>query len=119
MRFIYPPNYKPHTRKEILEERRRLRTEYGRLYNSVSLLLFRHDPIGINFENNPDEYESEVGTILPRLRHCQTEEDAHRVVHQEFVRWFDEATAGPLAIYKPIASEIWKLWLASDLSKSR
>ncbi len=49
------------TRDEIMAERCRLRSEYGKLYDSVAELLFRRDPIGINFENNTDEYESEVG----------------------------------------------------------
>jgi hypothetical protein len=61
------------TRKEILQERRRLRSEYGRLFDSVAVLLFRHDPIGIAFDNeNTDEYEPETGTILPRLRGCES-----------------------------------------------
>jgi hypothetical protein len=35
------------------------------LFDSVSALLFRHDPIGIAFDNeNTDEYDPETGTIL-------------------------------------------------------
>jgi len=36
---------------------------------------YRHDPIGINFEVNTDEYESEAGTILPKLRSCRSADD--------------------------------------------
>src|SRR5450755_632884 len=97
-------------REEILQERRSLRAEYGELYASTAELLFRHDPIGINFDNNTDEYEPEVGTILPKLRFCQSATDVHQVVHEEFVRWFDPITAGPKERYAEIASEIWQLW---------
>jgi hypothetical protein len=53
------------TREETLEERRRLRGEYVGLVDQVQALLFRHDPMGINFDFNTDEYDPEVGTILP------------------------------------------------------
>ena len=100
----------PRTREEILEERRQLRKRYGELFDLTAALLFRHDPIGINFENNSSEYEPEAGTILPRLRGCQSVEDARRVIHQEFVRWFEADNAGPEEHYSTIASEIWQLW---------
>ncbi len=98
------------TRDEILEHRRRLKAEYGRLFDSVAALLYRHDPIGINFDENTDEYEPEAGTILPKLNGCRSEADVLRVVHAEFVRWFDSGTAGPQERYNKIASEIWRLW---------
>ena len=101
----------PRTREQIREERRQLKAEYGDLFDSVAKLLFRHDPIGIAFENpNTDEYEPEAGTILPRLQTCESASDVNRVVHQEFVRWFDEGNAGPEEGYAQIASEIWELW---------
>src|SRR5215467_9499730 len=83
------------TRDEILESRRRLKAEYEALFDSVSASLYRHDPIGINFEENTDEYDLEARTILPRLRLCHTLEDVHNAVYTEFVRWFDSDTAGP------------------------
>jgi hypothetical protein len=102
---------KARTRQEILEERRQLREKYGELFDSTAALLFRHDPIGISFENDADEYESEAGTILPRLRGCRSADDVRRVVHEEFNRWFEYGTAGPEERYSEIASEIWRLWL--------
>jgi hypothetical protein len=80
------------TRDEILESRRRLRTEYGELFDSLAALLYRHDPIGINFQDNTDEYELEAETIVPRLHSCRSADDVLQVVHGEFVRWFDAAT---------------------------
>lgn len=103
-------NQMSRTREQILEERRRLRVEYGDLFDSVAALLFRHDPVGINFDENTGEYEPEAGTILPRLRACDSAQDVQRVVHEEFVRWFDAGTAGSVEHYSEIAAEIWRLW---------
>ena len=103
----------PRTREEILEQRRQWKAEYGQLFDSIAALLLLHDPIGINFEVNPDEYEPETGTILPRLRECQSAGDVLRVVHQEFVRWSDADTAGSEERYARIAAEIWQLWASS------
>src|SRR5215469_6876095 len=97
-------------REQILEERRQLKAQYGELFDAVSAVLFRHDPIGIAFDNeNTDEYDPETGTILPRLRNCKSVSDVQRVVHEEFVRWFDVGNTGPEERYALIASEIWEL----------
>ena|ERR1700758_1444567 len=100
------------TKEQIHEARRRLKEEYGQLFDSVSALLFRHDPIGINFQENTDEYDLEAETILPRLRTCESQPDVVRVVHEEFVRWFDAGTAGPPEKYAEVATGIWDLWQA-------
>lgn len=100
----------PNTREEIIAERQRLKAEYRELFDEVAALLFRHDPVGINFDDNTDEYEPEVGTILPRLRSCHSAEDVRRVVHQEFTRWFDADIVGSEHHYDKIAKEIWERW---------
>ena len=100
----------PRSREEILEERRRLRAEYETLFDAVAALLFRHDPVGINFEGNTDEYEPEARAILTRLRHCNSSSDVQRMMHAEFVRFFDSSIAGAEEHYKEVASEIWGLW---------
>ncbi|MCI0344864.1 MAG: hypothetical protein L0221_05385 [Chloroflexi bacterium] len=82
-------------------------------------MLFIHDPIGINYEENTDEYDPEVATILPRLRTAQTPADVVSIVHEEFVRWFNAEIAGPPERYAKIGDEIWKLWLESPISKPR
>ena|ERR1041385_9286909 len=99
------------TREQILEERRRLKAEYGQLYDAAAALLFRHDPIAINYETNSDEYEPEVRTILPRLHTCHSDFDVTRVVHEEFVRWFSTEDAGSIERYEQIGKELWELWL--------
>jgi hypothetical protein len=78
-------------------------------------LLFRHDPIGIKFEFNTDEYRSEAETITIRLPEAHSVEDVLRITHEEFIRWFDD-TAGPVTRYEAIAAEVWEVWSASDFS---
>ena len=56
------------------------------------------------------DHETEKGTIWPRLRGCQSEDEVRRIIHEEFVRWFDAAIAGPEERYSTIASEVWQLW---------
>ena len=92
------------------KERRKLKGDYKVLFEEVSAILFRHDPISLDFETNIDEYDPEARTILPRLRSCNSAADVARVVHEEFVRWFEPDIAGPLARYTEPASEIWALW---------
>ena len=69
-------------------------------------ILFEEDPIGINFGDNTDEYEPEAGTILPKLRDCETVEDIQALLYSEFVRWFDLPTAGPPERYRGAAERI-------------
>jgi hypothetical protein len=71
--------------------------------------LFRHDPIGINFDHNTDEYEPETGTILPRLRTVDSADAVVDVVYGEFQKWFTES-AGDKENYREIAQEVWTLW---------
>lgn len=98
------------TRDQIIEARRRIKAEYNSLFEVVSEILFRLDPIGINFKDNTDEYEPEVETILPRLKTCDSQLKARKVIHQEFSRWFDAETAGDEDRYEEIAQEIWNAW---------
>jgi hypothetical protein len=97
------------TPQEKEEEKKRLKEKYGKLFDATAALLFQHDPICINFEENIDEYELEARTILPRLRNCRCAADVTRVVHEEFVRWFS-FEAGPVERYEKIGEELWRLW---------
>jgi hypothetical protein len=73
-------------------------------------LLFEHDPIGINFEENEDEYRPEAQTILLRRAEAVTMADLTRIIHEEFVAWFGKETAGPRSRYKAIARDVWAVW---------
>jgi hypothetical protein len=96
--------------EQIKQERTALKEEYGKLFDAVSEILFRHDPIGINFESNTDKYDPEAGTILPRLKECQDVFEVRKVVFQEFIRWFDEDNVGSEEQYEEISQEIWSHW---------
>ena len=87
-----------------------VKRKYKTLFDETSSLLFRLDPIGINFEDNTDEYDPEVGTILPRLSSCHSPLAVRRVVFEEFCRWFGPETAGDELGYNAIAEELWRLW---------
>jgi hypothetical protein len=101
-------------RERIQLKRKQLRQEYGSLFDEVSAILFDLDPVSINFETNTDEYEPEVGTILPRLTSCQSIDDVRRVIHQEFIRWFDENIAGTETHYQQAAERVWVAWKRSQ-----
>jgi hypothetical protein len=103
--------------KELIEaENKRLKAEYGSLFDSVAEILFRHDPIGINFGDNRDEYEPEARTILPRLKTCQSSEDVATVTYEEFQRWFGSDIAGGREKYRSLGEEIWHSWTERKLN---
>lgn len=72
--------------------------------------------MGLNFGENSNEYEPEVGTILPRLRSCSRAEDALTVVFEEFVHWFGPEENNRER-YRPAAVEIWEAWQRSGLAR--
>lgn len=75
----------------------------------VEALLFRHDPIGLDFGGNTDEYRGEAESITILLPDAADESDAQRMIHDVFVRWFDPEMAGPIENYAKIAQEVWRL----------
>ena len=91
---------------EIAKERAELRKRYKRAYDRLAALLFEEDPIGINFGDNSDEYEPEVGSILPQLASCRGLDDIQTMVHREFCAWFGADTAGPSERYARVASRV-------------
>ena len=90
-----------------------LKRRYRFLHDSLTRLLYRHDPIGLAALGAPkDEDEPEVGTIIPRLHDAKSSDDVRRIVHEEFLHWFEaEETTGPEGAYDAIAQEIWDKFL--------
>ncbi|WP_334121640.1 hypothetical protein [Glutamicibacter sp.] len=80
------------------------------LTSRVEKLLFAADPIGINFDTNTDEYSPEAKSIVRRLPEVGSMDDLQRIIHQEFVHWFDADIAGSVEQYRSIAESIWNLW---------
>jgi hypothetical protein len=87
------------------------------LFAAVSGAMFRHDPIGINFGNNTDEYDAEAGTVIPRLSACASADDVEKVLKEEFSRWFGADIAGR-ARYTALAKEVWRLWNESQAEQA-
>jgi hypothetical protein len=78
--------------------------------DALSAILFHHDPVGINLEENTDEYDAEAERIIltlattPKPRSVEQLQD---MIHRVFVQCFGEKTAGPAPRYRPIAQEVW------------
>ena len=85
-----------------------VKAEFGPLFEEVSAILFRHDPMHINHGSNTDEYDPEVGTILPRLKQCRSAQEVQKVVYEECGRWF--AIPGEKEKYRLPSQEIWSAW---------
>ncbi len=102
----------------MIEDREEMKKLFKGFYDEVEAILFRLDPIGINFGDNPDEYAPEVDTILPRLKDAESIEDIQDIVYEEFVALFGADTAGEktLSVYRKAGEEIWDAW--TEYSKS-
>ena len=85
-------------------ERKRLKREYSSLFEDLSALFYRIDPMGINFEVNPDEYDAETGTILPGVLQLETVGEIEQVIREEFAVWFG-ACPIEAAMYEELATE--------------
>jgi hypothetical protein len=75
-------------RHDVLAERRRLQQQYPALFADLSAFLFQADPMGLNYEINPDEYDAEVGTILPEILELDDVDRIVAVTREEFAHWF-------------------------------
>ena len=84
----------------------------------VEDVLRRHDPIELISIGAPrDEYDPEVGTILPRLKEASSARDVQHVLHEEFTKWFSAEMAGPNESYAAAAQELWQGWLRFEAQR--
>ena len=98
-----------------IEERRAVAIHYGGLFTATTELFFALDPVGINFGSNADEYEPEVGTVLPRLEAAGFVDDVARILREEFGAWFGAAFDG--RSIDRLAPQLWTLWQAWKRSR--
>jgi hypothetical protein len=91
-------------------EWKKVRETHPELSRAISSCLFRHDPVGINYVTNTDEYDPEACTILQELEGCRTVEDVQRMVYTTFCDWFDEQMIGDPESFRGVSEEIWGLW---------
>ena len=101
------------------DRRAELLDEYTELYLKVEAILFRADPIDINYGHNSDEYSPEVGTILPRLKMALSADDVLNIVYEEFSRWFGADEVGPKSGFEKIANDVWQAWIESGVAESK
>ena len=94
-------------------KKEKIRRRYGDLFQRVSSILRKHDPISLVL--SPDnEYDFEVVKILPRMKYCSSVEEVTKMVHHVFVETFDADSAGPSEKYHDLSHEIWELWSSNS-----
>lgn len=75
----------------------------------------RHDPMGLIVDGAPaDEYDNEIGTVVPRLRSAAGPDAVQRILVEEFTTWFGDA--GPAERYAALAGDVWEAWCRSGLT---
>lgn len=81
---------------------------YEALVAAVERAINEADPTGLlEIGAPPDEYAPEIGTIVPRLTSVDRLDDVVAVLHEEFIRWFGDDTAGPRHAHEASARRIW------------
>jgi SAM-dependent methyltransferase len=100
-------------RAELRHQRERLRREEPRLFAELTELLAEHDPVGLTAIGAPrNEYEAEVGTIIPRLQTASDIHDVHRILVEEFDSWFGSDTPKMSSVeFERVATDVWAVWL--------
>ena len=85
------------------------KAQFPRAFRCLDELVATADPLGLLACGFPaDEHHPEVGTDLPRLPACRSAADVRTVLHEEFVRWFGAANAGPREAYAELAEAVWR-----------
>jgi len=93
-------------------DRDELKRKYKKLFFELQSILFEHDLMGINFEDNTDEYDPELGTILPRLSSAKNSDDVSKIIFEEFKKWFDADMAEKISknAYNNLGKDMWVAW---------
>ena len=90
-------------------------THTALLVVAVERAMNEADPIGLLEGGAPaEEYGPEIGTIVPRIARLERPDDVATVLHEEFVRWFGEGTAGPRESVQSPARQIWAALLVPE-----
>lgn len=85
-----------------------METRYQALVAAVERAINETDPMGLLEGGAPaDEYSPEIGTIVPRIVNAQSVDEVTTILHEEFLRWFGDDTAGPRRPYEAPALRIW------------
>src|SRR3954447_19041813 len=79
------------------------------LATEVEALLYRHDPVGIAFGDNPDEYRPEASSIAGRLHRAGSVDDVRTLVRGALARWVGGGRPGDTERFDGIARDLWAL----------
>ena len=94
-------------------DRKAGRAKYKALAAAVARAIDDADPIGLLGLGCPgDEYSPEIGTVVPRVSKASSASEVRQILHEEFLAWFGEGTAGPQDAYETPAARIWEAVLA-------
>jgi len=83
---------------------------YGILFSQVSRLLFKHDPVQINFGVNDDEYDAEAHDIIARLQDNVACLSTARICKDVFAQWFTPDLANEFDGYAEMVNDIDSEW---------
>jgi len=85
-----------------------MKARHQALVAAVEQAIDDADPIGLLDGGAPaDEYSPEIGTIVPRVVQAQNVDEITATLHEEFLRWFGDGTAGPRHAYEAPAGKAW------------
>lgn len=101
-----PRNPNATDRVQASVERQRLKSAYAAMFADLAAYLYEQDPMGLNSGVNPDEYEPEMGTILPRAFEAETAAEIADVIREEFERWFGPGLPIENATYAELAEGV-------------
>lgn len=108
------PAWRPKTRRLLAEKAKREKRVAGHeeIVRRVSALLFDADPIGINFDENTDEYDPEAQAIVVRLLDGTPQSDLDAAVYETFAYFFgpEVEEIGPASRYHDVSEQIWAAW---------
>ena len=91
-------------------DKRAGKAQFAALRDAVSQAIRDADPIGLIHGGAPlDEYDPEVGTVLPRLRGVTSYGEVRTILHEEFIHWFGDEVAGGIDHYDRAAENIWAI----------
>lgn len=104
-----PQNPNEPDRVKASVERQRLKRDYAAMFEDLAAYLYEQDPMGLNYGVNPDEYEAEVGTILPRVFEAESPAEIVDLIREEFERWFGPRLRIESATYEELADGIFAI----------
>jgi hypothetical protein len=89
-------------------DQKEARRRYEMLVAAVKAAIDAADPAGLLKTGSPaDEYDPEVGTIVPRVAKAANVAEVQKIVLDEFERWFGSESAGVVAESDAPARDIW------------